>query len=419
MADEKKKLGRKKKTTHSSGMYRKRITLGRDTKTGKPIVKAVYGKTKDELENKIAQFRIDKGMGVAVTNDKSTWEYWAQAWNKLINPTVGKSAATNYKTALKHLSPLNEKKISKLTSIDLSVIISALAERGYSKRTLNLIISTASQVCRLARKNHAMMFNIAEDVKPPKNAPVTKREAITPDEETLLWNVKPIFSKTKADAKRAKRLPLIRMFALMQLCCGFRREEAVALKWKNVNLKESTITIDCAYNFKAKEIKPPKSKAGYRTIPIPNQYLNELKAWEKVNAGTLQGRIWVFPGNNGIISEGEFARLWDILLDAINGIDIGQRISFGRQKAKNEKMPSKKARLKMPRKYEFTSHQLRHTYATNCIAKGIDVRTVQYLMGHESPEMTMRYTHLSQAALDSAKIILNGSVAKEESKQAK
>lgn len=381
--------------------------MGRDTKTGEPIVKAVYGKTKDELEDKIAALRVERGMGVVITNDKSTWGYWARSWLKLITPAVGKSAATNYKTAIKHLSPLNPEKISKIASIDIESIITNMAARGYSKRTLKLVINTAAQICRLARKNHAMMLNITEDVKAPKNAPVSERKAITQEEETLLWNVKPISPRTKSDAERAKRLPLIRMFALMQLNCGFRREEVAALKWKNVKLKEGTITIDCAYNFKAKEIKPPKSKAGYRTIPIPDRYLNELKVWEKVNAGTLQGRMWVFPGRKGIITEGEFMRLWDVLLDAINGIDIGQRISFGRQKAKNKKMPSKKARLKMPRKYEFTSHQLRHTYATNCIAAGIDVRTVQYLMGHSSPEMTMGYAHLSESALTDAREKLN------------
>ena len=44
--------GRKRKTTHTSGLYRKRITLGRD-ENGKAIVKSVYGHSKEELEEKI------------------------------------------------------------------------------------------------------------------------------------------------------------------------------------------------------------------------------------------------------------------------------------------------------------------------------------------------------------------------------
>lgn len=44
-----------------------------------------------------------------------------------------------------------------------------------------------------------MMINIADDVNAPQNAPKTQREAISPDEERLLWNVKPIDANNKLD----------------------------------------------------------------------------------------------------------------------------------------------------------------------------------------------------------------------------
>lgn len=416
MSEQKKKAGRPKKTTHSSGLYRKRITLGYGT-DGKRIVKAVYGKTKEELENKIASLRVERGMGIVVTNDKSTWKYWAATWLKLKSPSVGKSAATNYRTAIKHLSPLNSQKISKITSVDIEEIISDMASKGYSKRTLKLVINTASQISCLARKNHAMMLNITEDVKAPKDAPVSEREAITPEEENMIWNVKPVLPKNESDRERAKRLPLIRMFALMQLNCGLRREEVAALKWNRVDLKQGTVTVDCAYDFKGKHVKSPKSKAGYRTIPIPERYLKELITWKSANKGTFESRMWVFAGRNGIITEGEFARLWGILLDAINDIDIGTRIAYGRRKAKITKVKSTGMRLNMPRKYNFTSHQLRHTFATNCNSAGIDMRTIQYLMGHSTPEMSMEYTHLSATALSDAREKMNLSVTNKKAKK--
>lgn len=131
MSVEKKKAGRPKKTTHSSGMYRKRITLGRDA-SGKKIIKAVYGRTQDELENKIAALRVERGMGVLVTNDKSTWEYWASAWKKIAFPPMGKSTKDMYAGAMKHLSPLNSQKISKVTSVDLTAITTQMYADGYS-----------------------------------------------------------------------------------------------------------------------------------------------------------------------------------------------------------------------------------------------------------------------------------------------
>ena len=384
-----------RKKRHSSGLHRKSITVGRKS-DGTPIRRFVYGNTIAECEEKIAKIRIEMNMGIAQTENKSTWEYWTDTWKTLKFNQITEATKGAYSGYLGHLACLNRKKVSELTSLDMALIVNKMHSDGYGKRTIKSVILIASQICALARRNGAMYINITEDIAPPSTAPETKRDSLDKEAQDMLWNVSPIRGETAADKLRETRLPLIRMIALLCLCCGLRRGEVVALLWSDIDFSNRCLHISKSYDFKGKRLKEPKTSAGIRKIPVSNRCIDELKKWKAI----CPESIFVFPGASGCLSEGEYAILWNTLLDAINGITVSKRISTGR--IKNTPVE------KLSHKIKFTSHDLRHTYATNGIAMGIDIKTMQYLLGHAQASTLLDiYAHFSQEAWNSAADLLN------------
>ncbi|MDR1736504.1 MAG: tyrosine-type recombinase/integrase, partial [Oscillospiraceae bacterium] len=51
---------------------------------------------------------------------------------------------------------------------------------------------------------------------------------------------------------------------------------------------------------------------------------------------------------------------------------------------------------------QYSSHKLRHTAATLMLGNGVDVRTLQEVLGHENLNTTQIYTHIDNAQLRDA-----------------
>ena len=131
---------------------------------------------------------------------------------------------------------------------------------------------------------------------------------------------------------------------------GLRQKEQFELRWEHTDTERRVLTI-------------PRSKSGgIRHVPLNNEALAVV--WSLPSWMTSP---WVFPSQNPATP-----------LDCHH--------VYGRIY-----MPAvKKAGLQ-----DVNWHTLRHTFASRLVMAGVDIRTIQELMGHKSIVMTTRYSHLS------------------------
>ncbi len=138
---------------------------------------------------------------------------------------------------------------------------------------------------------------------------------------------------------------------------GLRASELFSLTWDMVNLSQGYITVPAKYS-KTKETK---------SIPLhPKalEVLREVKAWQE-KKGIDHGYVFTNRMGKPYSVEGQ-----------------GYKRVF--------RSACKKAGIE-----DFRFHDLRHTFASYLVMRGVDFYTVQELMRHSSPKMTKRYAHLS------------------------
>ncbi|MGG0155645.1 tyrosine-type recombinase/integrase [Bacillus mycoides] len=159
---------------------------------------------------------------------------------------------------------------------------------------------------------------------------------------------------------------------------GMRKGEAAALQWKDINLKEHTITISKTLDFTAKTKEElfgdTKTFTSKRTIMIPKSLVDELlehKKWQNANKLVLQDA---------------YEHELDLVFSRVDGKFLPKSTLFN---AFSRIL--KKANL--PR---LEIHSLRHTHAVLLLESGASMKYIQDRLGHKSIEITANvYSHIS------------------------
>ena len=158
---------------------------------------------------------------------------------------------------------------------------------------------------------------------------------------------------------------------LFGLYTGARISEVLGLQWKNINMKTGEIRIDKQLNRKKgdvleRELKGTKTHKG-RTIIVPRYVLDILKAQ------SIQQKEWQ-------LKAGQFWQNTDgLVFTREDGSPMPHNTIANSFKRIVEKMG----------RPDLSFHSLRHTFITDEIRSGTDVKTVSEMAGHSTIAVTM------------------------------
>lgn len=162
---------------------------------------------------------------------------------------------------------------------------------------------------------------------------------------------------------------------LFYLETGVRMGEGLGIQFKDINLTDSTVTINkqLMHIRNVAHICPPKTKSGYRTIPLSN------KAKECV--------VYFFSHRNPRAK-------------AVDGYD---NFLLNRSRWTLEKFYMKINQL-FP--FDVHCHVFRHTYCSRLVAKDVNPKALQYLMGHSDIQTTLN-VYATLTSKDVSKLVEN------------
>lgn len=334
----------KRKDGRYEGRYIKARSLDGQIKYGY-IYGKKYADVKQELTLLKAQFTFAQNKRLNASETVRSWMlYWIET---SIKNQVKLSTYMNYRGHLERyiLPSLGEKQLIALQSQDVERFIKYLSSLELSPLTIRCIFNILKSGLKKARLSSYIYENPCDNVSLPK------------------FNRKKVTALDIDTQKELEHLALEKgCFAIiLSLYTGMRIGEISGLKWSDIDFKNDVLYVNQIVvrvpvpdqHFKTKVmLGSPKTRASIRAIPIaPNlkRYLKTIRT-----------------------NKSEFV------------IPCGD--SFSEPRIINYHF--KKIVEQMGRK-EIHFHMLRHTFATRCVEKGVDIASLSMILGHSSTKMTL------------------------------
>ena len=289
---------------------------------------------------------------------RKDFEVVTEEWLKYKKNTVKKSTYYNYSYSVaKYLYPsFAGKNITKIKNYNN--FIEELSDT-LSPKTVRDIVTKLKEIINFYEEEHNTKLNIKKMSLPKMN----KKEI------QILSNKE----KQKLEKYCIEQNSLKSLGILICLNTGLRIGEVCALRWENIDFESKKIhiekTIERIYSKEENKtiviIDTPKSITSVRTIPINSKLYNILKQIR----GKSKKTDFVLTGSSEHYVE-------------------------PRNYQYHFKEILKRSKVK---KYKF--HTLRHTFATNCIEAGMDIKSLSEILGHADVSITLNISvHSSDKA---------------------
>ncbi len=330
-----------------------------------------FGKRRQKKSKKLQEVKqwladatyIDKHSDLDQAADMlvDAWfEYWIGIKKQTVRPNTVRNYSERYERNIKGV--IGNKLLTDVKPIHCQKIFSNMAEEGYKTTTIYQTRIALYNMFEFAKENDVLIANPCKrSLKSDMGKPSEKKEALTID-------VQKKFLEAVVGYSYENQYRFV-------LQTGLRTGELIGLKWSDIDFKNRTMkierTMEYRYSVGEWRVGPPKSKSGYRTIPLTDEAIRILENQKAKNKSLklvpIEWSDTVFlcrkgtPVKNSTYDTGLF-KYCD--------------------------------RIGIPR---FSMHVLRHTFATRCIEGGMKPKTLQKILGHSNIGITMNlYVHITE-----------------------
>lgn len=359
-------------------MYRTTLLVGHN-KEGKPVRKNFFGKSIREAESKKELYKqtIAHGLNLEIAEMSLSeamrlWLFEVKKPDNRVKPSSFERYHSIHKNYVEGY-PIGKKKVDKIKSLDVQRHLNDLEKEGKS----NSLLKTVYKIMK-------MFFIYAEEQNYISKSPCTRGITI-PGERPYKKEVE-TFSDQEIEIlkKHLENDHRLRLIVLLALGTGLRRGELLALRYDDI--REGGIYVDKSLakptNIEANGdrhtefcVWEPKSNTSRRFVPLPGDLSKEIELHrqrqisEQLAVGFIGEPDFLFTTATGnFIDPTNFCRAFSRLL-------------------KRAGIPHKKF------------HALRHTYASKLVQKGVDINTIQGLMGHSNITITSIYFHADRKVM--------------------